>query len=29
VLDKLAAEFKLTNAAVAQAIEDAAHALIE
>jgi len=29
VLDKLAAEFKLTNAAVEQAIEEAAHALIE
>jgi len=29
VLDKLAAEFKLTNAAVEQAIAEAAHALIE
>jgi len=29
VLDKLAAEFKLTDAAVEQAIEEAAHALIE
>jgi tellurite resistance protein len=29
VLDKLAVEFKLTNAAVEQAIEEAAHALIE
>ncbi|HEY3252342.1 MAG TPA: tellurite resistance TerB family protein [Polyangiaceae bacterium] len=29
VLDKLACEFKLTNAAVEQALEEAAHALIE
>jgi len=29
VLDKLAAEFKLTDAAVEQAIEEAAHALTE
>ena len=29
VLDKLASEFKLTDAAVEQAIEEAAHALIE
>jgi tellurite resistance protein len=29
VLDKLAAEFKLTNAAVERAIEEAAHALVD